>query len=139
MNIKIGEYARLNSTLYNTVVILKTMEVFDNTILTENDGSIFQGEYGKDEIINHSYNIIDLIEVGDYVNEQLVMEIYEKNSIYKGSSNYKFKERTLELFNTDYECIPHEFLINNKRIESILTKEQFSSMEYKVRNSNEKN
>ena len=40
---KVGEYARLNNTLYDTTVILKIMEVYDNTILTENDGSIFQG------------------------------------------------------------------------------------------------
>ena len=106
---KVGEYARLNNTLYNTVVILKIMEVYDNTILTENNGSIFQGEYGKDEIIKHSYNIIDLIEVGDYVNGFYVI-------------NKPFNQRIHTEFDDFFE----------EDIKSIVTKEQFSQMEYKV-------
>ena len=112
---KVGEYARLNNTLYNTVVILKIMEVYDNTILTENDGSIYQGEYGKDEIINHSYNIIDLIEVGDYVNGLKVIDILE-NDIYI----------------SDYYAESYIGVVKVKDIKSIVTKEQFESMEYKV-------
>ena len=112
---KVGEYARLNNTLYNTVVILKIMEVYDNTILTENDGSIYQGEYGKDEIINHSYNIIDLIEVGDYVNGLKVIDILE-NDIYI----------------SDYYAESYIGVVKVKDIKSIVTKEQFESMKYKV-------
>lgn len=114
---KVGEYARLNSTLYNTVVILKIMEVYDYTILTENDGSIFQGEYGKDEIINHSYNIIDLIEVGDYVNGRKVFQ-----------AGYNFQDDyVLKMSESDYEDF-----IYKKDIKSIVTKEMFENMEYKI-------
>lgn len=113
---KVGEYARLNNTLYNTVVILKIMGVYDNTILTENDGSIFQGVYGKDEIINHSYNIIDLIERFDLVNGHLVIcKMYgnEKDipTIVKCVGDYYFKEED---------------------IKSVVTREQIESMEYKI-------
>ena len=116
---KVGEYARLNNTLYNTVVILKIMEVYDNTILTENDGSIFQGEYGKDEIINHSYNIIDLIEVGDYVDGLKVINIVERLHGHKDivMTNGKFQWATS---NDDYD------------IKSIVTKEQFEEVAYHV-------
>lgn len=122
---KVGDYVRLNNTLYDTTVILKIMEVYDNTILTENDGSIFQGEYGKDEIINHSYNIIDLIEVGDiihYHNEYIdfisPVIIYDDGEI---ASN---------LYDSDgYIFLDKEKDKNN--IKSIVTKEQFEAMEYK--------
>lgn len=118
MDIKIGEYARLNSTLYNTVVILKIMEVFDNTIVTENNGSIFQGEYGKDEIINHSYNIIDLIEENDFINSMRIAEIKSnKNGVLKC------------MVDSDYEFIT---TILNDEIKSVVTKEQFSFMQYEV-------
>ena len=121
---KVGEYARLNSTLYNTVVILKIMEVYDNTILTENNGSIFQGEYGKDEIINHSYNITDLIEVGDYVNGTKVTMI----------AGTRYDEKDLHCY-CDY-CENKEtgkwIMIPAKDIKSIITREQIESMEYKI-------
>lgn len=114
---KVGEYARLNNTLYNTVVILKIMEVYDNTILTENDGSIFQGEYSKDEIIKHSYNIIDLIEVGDYVNGSYIYSVVEENK-NTGQLRVLFTEE--------------DGVLGAGDIKSIVTKEQFENMEYKV-------
>ena len=141
---KVGEYARLNNTLYDTVVILKIMKVYDNTILTENDGSIFQGEYGKDEIVNHSYNIIDLIEVGDYVNGLPVERIegtlddendikvwfgvatYGRTTLNQINHRYTVKDELEDDYSLRFRCIKPE------DIKSIVTKEQFSSMEYKV-------
>ena len=61
----------------------------------------------------HSDNIIDLIEVGDYVNG---------NEIYKIS----FDSLGLILETTTY------FKLREKDIKSIVTKEQFESMSYKV-------
>ena len=62
-----------------------------------------------EEVIKHSKNIIDLIEVGDYVNGELIEE-----------SDY-------DLFiNSD---IKEEYA---KTIETIVTKEQFKEMEYRV-------
>ncbi len=142
---KVGEYARLNNTLYDTVVILKIMKVYDNTILTENDGSIFQGEYGKDEIVNHSYNIIDLIEVGDYVNGLPVERIegtlddendikvwfgvatYGRTTLNQINHRYTVKDELEDDYSLRFRCIKPE------DIKSIVTKEQFSSMEYKVK------
>ena len=63
----------------------------------------------KEIIIKASYNIIDLIEVGDYVNG------YEVTS----------KDQFLGFGNHDWYMLDNE-------IKSIVTKEQFESMSYKV-------
>lgn len=70
----------------------------------------------ENEIIKSSPNIIDLIEVGDYVNGKLVEDIFnrtnyaDKSIKLKGSGDYWY----------------------NEHIKSIVTKEQFSCMEYKI-------
>lgn len=61
-------------------------------------------------IVKHSKNIIDLIEVGDYVNRYPVVEVDA------------FK---------DWVDIGDEVL-RERDIKSIVTKEQFASMEYKL-------
>lgn len=72
-------------------------------------------EYGvikTTEILKHSFNLIDLIEVGDYVNGNKVIKKYN-----------------------DYLMVGTEFInqsIPNELIETIVTKEQFKSMECKV-------
>ena len=60
-------------------------------------------------IIKSSFNIIDLIEVGDYVNG------YEVTS----------KDQFLGFGN-------HDWYMTNDEIKSIVTKEQFSAMEYRL-------
>lgn len=67
-------------------------------------------------ITKASHNIIDLIEVGDYVNGCLVVKKYEKCDYaeqcikLKGNSNYFY----------------------DIHVYSIVTKEQFEAMQYKV-------
>ena len=81
-------------------------------------------DYGilfTDEEVNKmkpSPNIIDLIEVGDYVNGHLVFDIAQapKKAVYIEDNTNKMAH------------IPH----TNKDIKSIVTKEQFKSMEYKL-------
>jgi hypothetical protein len=45
---------------------------------------------------------------------------------------YSFKEKTIEVANDNYETIPLEALFTNKEIKTIVTKEQFKQMSYKV-------
>ena len=68
----------------------------------------------RKDIINASYNIIDLIEVGDYVNGMRIddIDIHSK--------------RLYREMRYDYE------IIVEKDIKTIVTKEQFESMQYKV-------
>ena len=67
----------------------------------------------NNEITKASHNIIDLIEVGDYVNGFPV--IHKENDVLKCGLLVQFKEN---------------------EIKSIVTKEQFKSMEYKVGGKN---
>lgn len=69
-------------------------------------------QYGS--ITKHSKNIIDIIEVGDYVNGK---EVYNENG-----------KLAIELV----ECIPPFEHIEDIDIKSIVTKEQFENAEYKV-------
>lgn len=71
---------------------------------------------GGDDIAKASYEIIDLIEVGDYVNGLPVTKISEYFSPH---------EKYIELYGT---CSDWE----NEDIKSIVTKEQFESMKYRI-------
>ena len=92
------------------------------------DGS--QGIFANvEDIIKSSPNIIDLIEEGDYINGLKVEknkygELYTSYVYYGGEIG-----RTGEVYTTWLE----EYKDNEDYIDSILTKEQFESMEYKVK------
>ena len=68
----------------------------------------------RKDIINASYNIMDLIEVGDYINGMKVTKI----CFDKDGGKILTVSCYLELVNKD--------------IKSIVTKEQFEQMAYKV-------
>ena len=77
----------------------------------------------KDDILKSSNNIMDLIEAGDYVNGYKVTAIYNPN----GDDIFNF---TL-IMEHGYKTInPY---IKHYPIKSIVTKEQFESMAYEVK------
>ena len=75
-------------------------------------------EYGK--IVKHSKELIDLIEVGDFVN------------------GYRVKGKTEKKIAVDYYCYSEELgeenwlILYNDMIQTILTKEQYMANCYKV-------
>lgn len=74
----------------------------------------------KPYIEKHSKNIIDLIEVGDYVNGYYCRYITDINTGEEHLCNYDLNEmRWIPLKNIDVQ-------------ESIVTKEQFKQIEYEV-------
>lgn len=73
------------------------------------------------QIVKHSKNIIDLVEVGDYVNGHLVVEI-SKNA-------YNQKLVITEVDGKD-GAIRHHYL--DRSIKTVVTHEQMQSIEYKV-------
>lgn len=77
------------------------------------------GYYDLDNFIKSSPNIIDLIEVGDYVNGEKVG--------YIDDCEGAMREYYYESENPNEDC-GHWF----EEIETIVTKEQFESMSYKV-------
>lgn len=69
-----------------------------------------------EDVIKSSPNIIDLIQVGDYVNGREVREVYDLGF----GKCFCFKNEYGRHYDKTY------------KIKSILTKEQFESIEYKV-------
>ena len=85
---------------------------FDSPIIIGYDGLC--SYFGRDQlhfIAKHSFNIIDLIEEGDFINSVLVTQSYLDNIKY----------------------LAKEIVKNNYGIKSIVTKEQFKAMEYEVK------
>ena len=108
-------YVRLVNDVEDIVVINKIANVFETTILTENDGSIYQGEYTKENVVKASYNIIDLIEKNDYINGSWVNKIVDGKPIHE-----------------DYNDPFYSFGWENEDIKTVITHEQMEQMEYKV-------
>lgn len=99
---------------------------FDNENIIEpdyinlyiNNGIDIYGSIFRDLVVKHSKNIIDLIEVGDV----LKLKSGEKWEVqeHQGDGNW---------IQTEWEVIENEEDFKNK-VDSIVTKEQFSSLEY---------
>lgn len=106
MELKVGMYIR---TRDENISKIKYINKF---IYTDKQ------RYGKHYIEKASENIIDLIEVGDYVNGKKV----DKISFIDGE--YYIKTKVSNTGNYDY--LPEHL------IEDIVTKEQFESMKYIV-------
>ena len=110
MKLEVGMYVR-TLTLSGFSRIGK-LEKIDDICVTDN------GAIDKTQIIKTSHNIIDLIEVGDYVNG------YKVDFINKFEDNYYIKGEGTNGFEIDIE--------HQEQIKSLVTKEYFESMSYKV-------
>jgi len=85
--------------------------ILDEPIMDEYaDATILLDE---EDVIKASYNIIDLIEAGDYVNGHKIL----------GNNNYKIFY---------YECYDGEIGLEDIDIKSIVTKEQFNKVKYEL-------
>lgn len=105
MEIKVGDYVRLKSGEIDKVFALCGM--IENTIHLEKHKWI-----GQDCIVKYSKNIIDLIEIGDYVNGVRILDI------------------TGDYIHTDeWDCCKERL---NKKIKSIVTKQQMEAIQYVV-------
>ena len=78
------------------------------------DKNQYETLYEQSEIIKSSPNIIDILEVGDYVNGGQVREI-EKDYIRISGGSYIWQ------------------FLKKEEIKSIATKEQFKNIEYEVK------
>lgn len=71
----------------------------------------------------HSSNIIDLIEVGDYVNGELVL----------ATDNRANDEGEKVILTANYDEWTDNGVVSNKYIKEVVTKEQFNSIKYEVK------
>jgi len=128
MKLEVGMYARLQNDAENIVIINKIANVFETTILTENDGSIYQGEYTKENVIKASYNIIDILEVGDVIKLFMEDDIDEEDTNIFELIAINYNDNEIGVFNSDFQI--EFFPIENLR--EILTHEQMEQKAYKV-------
>ena len=107
MELEIGMYVR---TINGKIWIIKSQKAISGH---------------RKDIINASYDIIDLIEVGDYVNGEQVSRIKQCPEYHLGDG--------ILIFNEHNETIYSNFRTSKYYdIKSIVTKEAFESMEYRI-------
>ena len=119
MKLEVGMYVRTKEGYI--CKILKLNEPFeDDSYLDHND--IGSASIQQKNVIKASHNIIDLVQIGDYINGYIVEEIRE---------GYKGKE--VDNGTRGYDE-GGEYIIwkRNDDIKSIATKEQMEAMQYKV-------
>lgn len=124
---KVGDYVR---TKYGIRKVIQIDNETTSKIICYvvdkfyNECKICSSNYIYDEdIIKQSPNIIDLIEVGDYVNGSEVCKIYD---------NKHLDNPIKEVICMGKDGFEGELIYTNDDINSIVTYEQFESMKYKV-------
>lgn len=121
MKLEAGMYVRLHGKIGKIEHICmceqcKLRGFYEPVVDFGHNDSDYVSIYWKDDL-KASHNIIDLIEVGDYVNGVLVESIYSR-------------EEDKMCFHTFGTEIMIE--VTKENINNIVTKEQFESMSYKI-------
>lgn len=124
MSIEIDEYVRINKD--KRIICLgigKVVNKVKETIYVEM-GIGLPVSYDIDKIANHSKNIIDLVEVGDFVNGFRILEM--KDSIYENSKIILIYKNQKEKYEQWIYIKEHDGKIHTQDdIVEILTKEQY--------------
>lgn len=112
MKLEVGMYVRTKRGQIGKIITIGK----DNVAIEFN--KMWQDIIHKENIIKASFNIIDLIEAGDYINGHRV--IFVNDTFTYASVNVETSgEATCEI-------------IPKNNIKSIVTKEQFEQMSYKI-------
>ena len=114
MKLEVGMYFRDKDGYIDTI---RDLYIYDNSIFTCRINTV--GRL-KGEIKKASHNLIDLVEVGDYVNGVRVDEIITQT---KDKMCFRY------IYYLDDNDV---YTVHFEQIKSIVTKEQFASVEYKV-------
>ena len=133
MKLEVGMYAYSKSC--RDYGIGKIVDITESGLGFKGDLVDIQYRHSKHAIENNDviagFDIIDLIEVGDYVNGYKVEEVNNNLNEHKGICNsldtYLWVVNVLDEF--------EEIVIFEKDIKTILTKEQFEQMSYKIKES----
>lgn len=117
---KVGDYVRFK-TLSREIKIGKVIEIVEPDKESMKKYCVYDLDNNEatvdDYIITSSPNIIDLIEAGDYVNGERVTPLMIRMRDEQG------------VFGLPDNC---EIYINDIKVKSIVTKEQFSQKEYRI-------
>ena len=119
---KVGKIAKIINKYDNSGSLHK-----ENFVWVLDDSSVLALHSQK--VVKASYNIIDLIEVGDYVNGYKVVDFSE--TYFNGVDRREKPKRIgLKVINGKFD---YENYIEADEIKDIVTKEQFESMKYEVK------
>jgi hypothetical protein len=128
--IEVNEYVRTENGIIDKVDSLCGM--IENTVYLKQQSLWFYADY----IANHSKQLIDLIEVGDFVNGYRVLAI--KSSIYENSKRILIYRNEREKYERWIYIQEYNGRIKTQDdIVVILTKEQYMANCYKVGGENE--
>lgn len=123
--IKVGQYIRTKSGRFAQITTINNVrytaygaKIRKKEELIGKERLLINGKYELEDIKNIAKEVINLIEVGDYVNGHLVIAV-DREKLEVSIENC--------MYGSDYEDIN-----GNIDIKSIVTKEQFKSMEYEV-------
>lgn len=119
MKLEVGMYVR---TEWGTIQKIKEKRDYCECIADDLEEepyylNINQSYQGYELIIKASHNIIDLIEVGDYVNGYPIKSHFGSNAV---------------CLDINYQKQGIDQIVKEQDIKSIVTKEQFESMSYKL-------
>ena len=119
-DIQVGEYVRTNKGYIRKIDKIEKCSICEEKIYINTEiikDLKFTNTYHKEDIVKHSKNIIDLIEVGDIVNDRKVYQV-----------GYNFlDDLVLKMSTSNYEDFIYE-----DEIKTILTKEQYQANCYEV-------
>ena len=119
--IKVNEYVRTKDGIIDKAIIEYNGKC-NNSNCSEKNISCKYNYYNEKDIVKHSKQLIDLIQVGDYVNGREVKHI----AMFEGFPDYPKL-----IFVDETHLIPDD-TCENDEIQTILTKEQMEANCYKV-------
>ena len=127
---KIGDYVRTKYGIKQIYEIDNNKTVWKYKFKLkkqDGDGCIDLGCFSDSDVIKSSERIIDLIQIGDYVNGMKITNKYIDEET--GNIELEFNNGSSYLYpkSWNYEARSEEY-----KIKSIVTKEQFSQMEYRI-------
>lgn len=128
-DIEVGEFVRIKHELNQTIIAkitefigidpnYKNMAMYKIDRIAHHGSSCYPTkEIYEEDIIKHSKNIIDVLEVGDFVNGKEIKRINDYEDFKRAD------------FNLDYDDCD---AVYNENIKSILTHEQYEANSYKL-------
>ena len=117
MKLKVGQFARLKSGYICKIININDFREPNMKYGVEANYLKDVMFIGNDDVVKASYSIIDILEIGDYVNGYPICEIVE----------YEIDTRAI-VINDDNKSI----IWKNQDIKSVITHEQMEQMAYKV-------
>lgn len=121
---EVGDYVRTPNGLITKIIGVQDEEnqyfINNNAVSLKSKTYIADKNLTIGENFKHSPNIIDLIQIGDYVNGKKVIDTFT-DYIFDYSEEFK----VIRFSETD-------ILHDAKHIKSIVTKEQYENISYKV-------